>query len=61
MSSFRSFEELECWKEARELRNFVKDKIIPKTPNDEKFALKSQIRRSSRSIVNNIAEWQEVR
>ncbi len=56
MGSFKSFEELACWKEARALRNFVKDEIIPKLPNSEKIELVSQIRRSSRSVGNNIAE-----
>lgn len=56
MESFRSFKELACWKEARELRNFVKDNLIPKFPASEKFELTSQIRRSSRSVGNNIAE-----
>lgn len=45
-----------CWKEARILRNFIKDYIIPKLPSSEKFELVSQIRRSSRSVGNNIAE-----
>jgi len=56
MGSFRSFEELECWKQSRVLRNFVKDVLIPKFPEDEKYGLKSQIRRSSRSVGNNISE-----
>lgn len=56
MGSFKFFEELGCWKEGRKLRNFVKDTIIPEILNEEKFALKSQIRRSSRSVGNNIAE-----
>ncbi len=56
MGSFQSFEELGCWKEARNLRNFVKDSIIPNFPSFEKFGLTSQIRRSSRSVGNNIAE-----
>jgi four helix bundle protein len=56
MGSFQSFEELACWKEARVLRNFVKDEIIPTFPSFEKFGLTSQIRRSSRSVGNNIAE-----
>ena len=56
MSGFKSFEELQCWKEAQILRNFIKDKIITKLPKDEQYSLKSQIRRSSRSIGNNIAE-----
>lgn len=56
MSSFKSFEELECWKQARVLRIFVKDKIITCIPNSEKYELISQIKRSSRSVGNNIAE-----
>jgi four helix bundle protein len=56
MGNFKSFEELACWKEARILRNFVKDGIISEIPNHERYDLISQIRRSSRSVGNNIAE-----
>ena len=56
MSNFKSFEELACWKEARNLRLFVKTAIITKLPDSEKFALMDQIKRSSRSVGNNIAE-----
>lgn len=56
MGSLKSFEELACWKEARILRNFIKDEIIPKFPSSEKFELTSQVIRSSRSVGNNIAE-----
>ena len=56
MSSIQSFEDLECWKAARELRLFVAQSIIPKFPIEEKYALTSQLRRSSRSIGDNIAE-----
>ncbi len=56
MSSFKSFEELACWKESRKLRNFVKDVIISKLPNSERYELTSQIKRSARSVGNNIAE-----
>lgn len=56
MSSFRSFEELGCWKEARNLRLFVTKEIITKFPNMEKYSLIDQIKRSSRSVGNNIAE-----
>ena len=56
MGSFQSFEELECWKQARILRNFVANEIISKLPISEKFALTSQIKRASRSVGNNIAE-----
>lgn len=56
MSSLKSFEDLECWKAARELRIFVSQNIIPKFPIDEKYALTNQLRRSSRSVSDNIAE-----
>lgn len=52
---FKSFEDLEVWKKGRELRLFVKE-LIRKFPSDEKYALTQQIRKSSRSITNNIAE-----
>ncbi len=50
-----SFEKLEVWKEASEL---VKDlyKVTSKFPEEEKFGLVSQIRRSSISITSNLAE-----
>ena len=56
MSSIKSFEDLECWKSARELRMFVAQNIIPRFSIEEKYALTSQLRRSSRSISDNIAE-----
>lgn len=56
MSSVRSFEELECWKASRDLRRFVSKAIISQFPADEKYALISQLRRSSRSVSDNIAE-----
>ncbi|MCC7520010.1 MAG: four helix bundle protein [Flavobacteriaceae bacterium] len=56
MENFKTFEELECWKEARKLRNHIKDNLIPKLPDFEKYNLASQISRSSRSVGNNIAE-----
>ncbi len=56
MSGFKSFENLECWKEARKLRQFISKTIITKLPSEEKFALTSQLKRSSRSVGNNIAE-----
>lgn len=56
MSSLKSFEDLECWKAARELRIFVSQNIIPKFSIEEKYALTSQLRRSSRFVSDNIAE-----
>ena len=56
MSSLQSFEDLNCWKAATELRLYVSKNILPKFPPEEKFALISQLRRSSRSVSDNIAE-----
>lgn len=56
MSTFKSFEELECWKAATLLRIFVSQNILKHLPHDENYALKNQLRRSSRSISDNIAE-----
>ncbi|WP_040481518.1 four helix bundle protein [Mariniradius saccharolyticus] len=50
-----SFEDLEVWKKAREVRLFVW-KICKRLPAEEKFGLMSQMKRSSRSITNNLAE-----
>jgi len=56
MSTINSFEELECWKAAREIRLFVSRKVLKKLPKDEQYDLHSQLRRSSRSVSDNIAE-----
>lgn len=53
--SIRTFEDLEVWKKAREVRVFVQ-KVVKKFPPEEKYAQTLQIRKSSRSITNNIAE-----
>ncbi|MFD2531888.1 four helix bundle protein [Gracilimonas halophila] len=47
--------ELESWKSARELRQMVST-LVKDFPKDEKFRLKDQIIRSSRSVPANIAE-----
>ena len=52
----RTFEELEAWKAARALRVFVFRKIVPELKQHREFDLLDQIKRSSRSIGNNIAE-----
>jgi four helix bundle protein len=55
MSKIDSFQDVNCWKKSREVRLFVMQ-LVKKFPNDEKYALISQIRRASRSAGNNIAE-----
>jgi four helix bundle protein len=47
--------ELESWKSARELRQMIST-LVKQLPKDEKFRLKDQIFRSSRSVPANIAE-----
>jgi len=50
-----SFEKLNFW---MELRTFIKDiyKITKQYPDEEKFGLTSQMRRSAISISSNLAE-----
>lgn len=50
-----SFEDLDVWKRCRQLRKDIS--ILAKTlPEEEKFRLKDQMIRSSRSCTANIAE-----
>lgn len=55
MSNIQSFEDLDCYKEARILRIEV-SKFVKTLPKFEEYRLKDQIVRSSRSITANIAE-----
>jgi four helix bundle protein len=55
MATIRSFEDLECWKAANELRREL-SQLIKSFPVDEKYGLVSQIRRASRGVTNCIAE-----
>lgn len=52
----RSFEDLECWQAAREVRLFIFQRVVPLLPKEERFRLTDQLRRASRSITANIAE-----
>ncbi|HUL22551.1 MAG TPA: four helix bundle protein [Thermodesulfobacteriota bacterium] len=53
--SFRSFEELDCWKACREVRLFIM-RLIKNFPKEEKFALSDDMKRAARSTTHNIAE-----
>jgi four helix bundle protein len=55
MVKINKFEEIESWKAARELTNFVY-KTSSSGPFSKDFALRDQIRRSTISIMSNIAE-----
>lgn len=52
---FRTFEDLEVYKSAREFRKAMYG-VSRKLPDFEKFGLASQVRRAAVSLTNNIAE-----
>lgn len=54
MATIRQFEDLVCWRKARELANFVFD--ITDKPTFKDYDLKRQIRRAAISPMSNIAE-----
>jgi four helix bundle protein len=53
--TLKTFEELECYRLARELRKDLV-RIAKALPLDEKFRLTDQLMRASRSVTANIAE-----
>ncbi len=55
MSTITRFEDLECWKEARNLVRLVYD-LTKKNKFSKDFELKNQLRRSVVSVMANIAE-----
>jgi four helix bundle protein len=55
MATFKRFEDIECWKKARELTRRVYE-ITNKPAFARDFALKDQIRRAAVSVMSNIAE-----
>ena len=52
---YRSFEELEVYRAAREFRKEIY-RLIKKLPEEEKYNLAGQMRRAALSLTNNIAE-----
>ena len=52
---FKSFEDLEVYKAAREFRKKIY-KLIKELPPEEKYNLAGQMRRASLSLTNNIGE-----
>ena len=49
----RTFEDLECWKACRELRQFVVKEVLLVLPKDERYRLGDQILRAARSATAN--------
>lgn len=49
------FRDLECWKRTRILRNSIR-RFSKTLPADEKYKLRDQFIRASRSVTANIAE-----
>lgn len=54
-NKFKTFEDLEVYKRAREFRKRIY-KMIRKLPHEERYNLDPQMRRAVVSITNNIAE-----
>ncbi|WP_242092136.1 four helix bundle protein [Aestuariivivens sediminicola] len=55
MATVKRFEDLEIWQEARKLFNQIKD-VANETALKNDFRLKDQIKASSGSVMDNIAE-----
>jgi four helix bundle protein len=53
--SFKSFEELDCWKACTDVRRFIIT-LVKKFPKEERFALVDDMKRAARSSTHNIAE-----
>ena len=52
---YKSFEELEVYKAAREFRKKIY-KLVKELPAEEKYNLAGQMRRAALSLTNNLAE-----
>jgi len=52
---FKTFEDLEVYRAAREFRRKIY-KLIGSLPTEEKYSLREQMRRAAISLTNNIAE-----
>ncbi len=55
MGTIKSFEDMEIWIDARKLAKMVYE-LTYKEPFSQDYSLKDQIRRSSGSVMDNVAE-----
>jgi len=53
--SFKTFEDLECWKACTEVRRFITE-LVKKYPKEERFSLVDDMKRAARPTSHNIAE-----
>ncbi len=53
--SFKSFEDLECWKACTDVRRFMTE-LVKKYPKAEKYSLVDDMKRAARSTTHNLAE-----
>ena len=53
--SFKTFEDLECWRACTEVRRYITE-LVKKYPKEERFALVDDMKRAARSTTHNIAE-----
>ena len=53
--SFKSFEDLECWKACTEVRRYIY-KLVKGYQKEELYGLVQDMRRAARSTTHNIAE-----
>ena len=53
--SFKTFEDLNCWKACTEVRRYITE-LVKKFPKEEKFALVDDMKRAARSTTHNLAE-----
>ena len=54
-SSFKTFEDLQCWQACREVRLFIMD-LVKSYPKEEKYSIVDNMKRAARSTTQNIAE-----
>ncbi len=54
-TSFKTFEELQCWQACREVRIFIIN-IVKSYPKEEKYSIVDNMKRAARSTTQNIAE-----
>lgn len=42
MARIENFENIDCWKACRELKSFIRGKVLPSLPTEERYRLSDQ-------------------